>query len=386
LVSLSFLGGVTALGAALDQIVWVSDGLRRSVTYGGDVRNMAGALLPMALVTHLLRRQAAQSEMTQTVLSAARTDNLRAVETALATVLADPTVRFLAPTESGSWRPIHGVHDWRASLAPRGTFDIDAGPGEQMRIEYDPRALDDPSLLEPVARALQVGLRNAQLTEEIRAHLRELEASRSRLASAALEERRRVERDLHDGAQQRLLAVVTKLAMADLVSDEELRSIVDEARHQLGMGISELRDLARGIYPASLVQGGLRSALGDLAGRSVSDVSLLIDPSVDRLSPEIEATAYFVVAEALANTHRHAPTAAVSLWVTVRCGTLLLAVADDGPGGVNETAGSGLIGIRDRVSAVGGKLVIHSDPCTVHPHRSGVRLDVSLPIEPMSGK
>ncbi|HRC11866.1 MAG TPA: histidine kinase [Dermatophilaceae bacterium] len=386
LASLSFLGGITALGAAFDQMVWVSDELRGTVTFGGDVRNMAGALLPMALLAHLLRRQAARAEMTETVLVAARTGDLRAVESALATVLADPTVRLLLPSESGSWRPLDGVDLWRDPSAPRASCDISADSGAQVRIEYDPRALGDPSLLAPVGKALELGMDNAQLADEVQAHLRELEASRSRLASAALQERRRVERDLHDGAQQSLLAVVTKLAMADLVTDDQLRSVIGDARHQLGMGIAELRDLARGIYPANLVQGGLKSALGDLVGRAGPAVTLTLDEPIDRLAPEIEATAYFLVGEALTNCHRHAPQAAVTVWVTVRGGTLLLAVTDDGPGGVDESAGSGLTGIRDRVAAVGGDLVIHSDPCSEHPHRSGVRLDVSMPVEPLMGE
>ncbi|HET7236729.1 MAG TPA: ATP-binding protein [Actinomycetota bacterium] len=203
-------------------------------------------------------------------------------------------------------------------------------------------------------------LRNVALLEE-------LQRSRQRLVTSQDEARRQLERDLHDGAQQRLVTLSMDLRMAReqaLASgDAELTSRLDAAEQELARSLAELRELARGIHPAILTQNGLGAALRSLAERSTVLVELRSAPEA-RYSPEVEATAYFVVSEALANVAKHAR--ASRAWVEVRDGDgrLSIEVTDDGVGGADVHAGSGLMGLTDRVEAVGGRIGVRSDPGT----------------------
>jgi signal transduction histidine kinase len=203
-------------------------------------------------------------------------------------------------------------------------------------------------------------LRNVALLEE-------LQRSRQRLVTSQDEARRQLERDLHDGAQQRLVTLSMDLRMAReqaLASgDAELTSRLDAAEQELARSLAELRELARGIHPAILTQNGLGAALRSLAERSTVLVELRSAPEA-RYSPEVEATAYFVVSEALANVAKHAR--ASRAWVEVRDGDgrLSIDVTDDGVGGADVHAGSGLMGLTDRVEAVGGRIGVRSDPGT----------------------
>jgi signal transduction histidine kinase len=210
--------------------------------------------------------------------------------------------------------------------------------------------------------ALARGLLGRNREQELEERVSTLTESRSRVIDAVAEERRRIERDLHDGAQQRLVALAMDLGMAKQKLDVDpaaARALVDEAHDQAKRALSEMRDLVRGIHPAVLTDRGLDAAISALAGRSPVPVSVEVD--LPRRLPEaIETNAYFVVAEALSNIAKHSR--AMRARVIVRCedGTLVIEVADDGVGGVNPRKGTDLSGLRDRMQALDGKLLISS--------------------------
>ena len=203
----------------------------------------------------------------------------------------------------------------------------------------------------------------------------DLRASRLRIVAAADDARRRIERDLHDGAQQLLVgvALTLRLARAKLEQQPELSAdLLDEALADLATATAELRELARGIHPAVLTEGGLQPALAGLAGRVPVPVTIECVPA-ERLPAAIEATTYFVVAEALTNVARYAAASRALVAVDRDGDRLLLEVRDDGRGGADPAAGSGLRGIADRVAALGGRVDLES------PLGGGTTLRVELP-------
>ena len=202
-----------------------------------------------------------------------------------------------------------------------------------------------------------------------------LAASRMRIAAAGDETRRRIERDLHDGAQQRLVhaVIVLKLALRALSNaDANAGELVAEALHHAEQANSELRELAHGILPAALTRGGLRAGVEALVSRVSLPVS--VDVPVGRLPAGVEATAYFVVSEALTNVLKHARAAGAGVTARVEAGKLRVEVSDDGVGGARGDHGTGLGGLEDRVSALDGRLVIESPP------GGGTRVCVLLPV------
>jgi len=199
----------------------------------------------------------------------------------------------------------------------------------------------------------------------LQARLVELQASRARIVEAADTERRRVERDIHDGAQQHLLATRLSLTLAaerlrrgDV---EGAREVVAEADGQLEAAVDELRALAHGIYPAVLTDEGIGAALEVLARRLPVPVRLIEVP-IGRLSAAVETAVYFMASEALTNVVKHANATDVAVSVQRRGARLVVAIDDDGVGGAREGQGSGLRGLRDRVEALGGELEIASAP------------------------
>ena len=203
----------------------------------------------------------------------------------------------------------------------------------------------------------------------------DLAASRARIVAAADEERRRVVRDLHDGAQQRLVHTVVTLTLAQQAlgaSDEQAVSLVGEALEHAKRGTTELRELAHGILPSALTRGGLRAGIE--AGLSRFDLPVQLDVPSERLPLEIEASAYFIVAEALTNVVKHAHAEHAEVRAFVEDGMLRVEIRDDGIGGADPD-GHGLVGIRDRVTALGGRLDIDSPP------GAGTRLAATLPLQ-----
>jgi signal transduction histidine kinase len=201
-----------------------------------------------------------------------------------------------------------------------------------------------------------------------------LTASRARVLTAADEARRRVVRDLHDGAQQRLVHTVAVLRLAQRAlreKDENAESLVDEALEHAEQGNDELRELAHGILPAVLARGGLRSGVDAMVARL--GLTVHVDVPGERYPAEIEASAYFIVAEALTNVVKHAQAKRIEVQASVSAGVLCVAIRDDGIGGA-DPGGHGLVGMADRAAALGGRLEIDS------PRGDGTRLDATLPL------
>jgi PAS domain S-box-containing protein len=204
----------------------------------------------------------------------------------------------------------------------------------------------------------------------------ELRGSRVRLLRAGDEARRRLERNLHDGAQQRLvsLSLALRLAHARLRdAPEEAERLLAGASEELAQALEELRELARGIHPAVLSERGLSAALEALAGRAPVPVGVTVPP--DRFPPAVEAAAYYVISEALANVAKYAEASAVEIRVTRQNGRAVVEVADDGVGGADPTRGSGLSGLVDRVEALDGVLKVESEP------GAGTRIRAEIPCE-----
>jgi signal transduction histidine kinase len=203
----------------------------------------------------------------------------------------------------------------------------------------------------------------------------ELRASRTRLVAESDAVRRRIERDLHDGAQQRFVALALHLRMArtHVDDDSEAAALLDQSIAELASGLSELRTLARGIYPVLLSERGLEPALLALAGRTPMPVTFSIDLP-ERLPAVIEAAAYFMVVEALTNVVRHANANAAEIAVRRDSARVLIDVRDDGIGGADPSSGSGLRGLADRITALDGHLRVERDP------RGGTRLRAHIPV------
>jgi signal transduction histidine kinase len=243
-------------------------------------------------------------------------------------------------------------------------------------IVHDRTLCDDAELMQSVAVAAGFSIENERLQAQLRARVDELRRSRARIVEAGTAERRRLERNLHDGAQQRLVALslTLRLAQGRLRKDPDgAEQLLGGAQEELGRALEELRELARGIHPAVLSDRGLRAALEALAGRSPVPVELERTPP-ERLPAPVEAAAYFVVAEALTNVVKYANASQARVSVSRNNGHAVVEVADDGVGGADPGRGSGLRGLADRVSALDGRLELLS------PEGAGTLLRAEIPV------
>jgi signal transduction histidine kinase len=232
----------------------------------------------------------------------------------------------------------------------------------------------DRATVRAAGAAAALLLDNQRLDAELRARLVELGASRARIVEAADAERRRLERDLHDGAQSRrvALALTLRLARMRMREDDETAALLDTSLDELKQSLGELRDLARGIHPAVLSERGLDPAVRALAARAPVPVDIVGGPT-GRLPPAVETAAYFVVAEALTNVSKYARAGHATVRVERADGHLVVDVSDDGIGGAAPNGGSGLRGLSDRVAALSGTLEVTSPP------GGGTRLRADLP-------
>jgi len=242
----------------------------------------------------------------------------------------------------------------------REVYPVRRGGTVLGQVVWSPRSEEDRALLPSVVAGAVLPIEMARLRVELRRRLDEVAESRSRLAAVADQERRRIERDLHDGAQQRLVSIGLALRHAQHqlgVDAGEARATLDDAVVEISAAIEELRELAQGLRP-TLLQSGLGSALRELAIRS--PVPVEVSATADRYPPDVEAAAYFVACEGLTNAVKHSRAAQVVLQVARRDSTLVVSVADDGVGGAAMGRGTGLTGLSDRVAARGGRLRIES--------------------------
>jgi signal transduction histidine kinase len=282
---------------------------------------------------------------------------------ALARALGDPTLElaFWLPAERRYVDAAgHAVALPEAGSA-RAVTPIEEAGEPVAALIHDAALREEPELVRGVGAAAALALQNERLEAELNRRLEELRSSRSRLVAVGDAERRRLERDLHDGAQQRFVALGLRLRLArnQLVDDAPPAALLDTAMEELAVGLKELRELARGIHPAILTDGGLDAALRGLVARAPVPVTVLEVPA-DRLPPPVETAAYFLIAEALTNVAKYANATAATVRVARVDGVALVEVCDDGVGGADEAAGSGLRGISERIAGLDGKFELDS--------------------------
>lgn len=333
-------------------------------------------LSPLAFLLGLLDARLARSALGELIIELRKDPTPPALRDALAAALRDPSLTL------AYWLPDFRTYvdlDGRPVQLPddeeRATTTIDRNGAPVAALLHD-RALDgDRELLEAVGAAAGISLENARLHAELRARLEELKGSRARVIEAGQKERQRLERNLHDGAQQRLIALSLRLSlleqqMAD--GQPEVRRQLDEARREIALSLEELRDVARGIHPAVLSGHGLQVALESLAAGAPLPVQLRVELA-ERLPEQVEVAAYYVVSESLANAAKHSEGRRALVSVTKTHDGLVVEVIDDGVGGADTELGSGLRGLADRVEALGGRLRVWTPP------GRGTRVQAEIP-------
>lgn len=337
----------------------------------GELRTLAQIAAPLTIVYGLLRAGLTTSAVGD--LFGRVPVDPRSLEAALARTLQDPTLRLVSRADDGQWRDGTG-----AAVAlpsdPSELTHIRTADGEPQAALVHDRGLE-PSAVTAAAAVVGLLLENQSLSQEVAAQLDEVQASRARIVEAGYRERRRVERDLHDGAQQRLLSVALALRMAQREVEAGSRAApetIAQANDELRQAIDELRELARGIHPSILTDAGLGPAVRALADRCPVPVDDLQVP-LGRFPAGVEATAYFVVAEALTNIAKHAQATTAGIRLEADDAWLRVTVTDDGVGGASPELGTGLRGLRDRVEAAGGTLHVTSPA-------AGTTITVELPI------
>jgi signal transduction histidine kinase len=358
-VSLALVAGYAA--SQVDPLLWMAFA--------------AFAVTPFAFLAGLARADLSGSRGVRTLMAELADAPERAdLRDALARALGDPALElaFWMPElnryvdAAGSPAELPGADDVRRTVT-----EIDHHGRHVAAIVHD-RA-QDTETVRAAGAATALMLENQRLDAELRARLVELGASRARLVEAADGERRRIERDLHDGAQSRLVALALNLRLARMSATDgsDTAALLDGSIDELGQSLKELRDLARGIHPAVLSERGLEPAVRALAARA--PVPVVIVGRAGRLPAAVETAAYFVVSEALTNVSKYARAEHATVRVERVDGQLLVEVSDDGVGGASVSDGSGLRGLSDRVAALSGTLEVKSPP------GRGTRLRAYLP-------
>ncbi len=360
--------GVLAFGAVERLAGW---GLDRESLWAYDI---VIASLAVVLLVDLLRGRWAEAVVADLVVDLGKRADTRTLRDELGRALGDRSLVL------GYWLPeeAHYVDDAGRPVelpdpgAGRAVTPI-AHDGEPIAVlVHDEAVLEDAALVDAVASAARMAVANARLQAEVRARVLELAASRRRIVEAADAQRRRLERELRAGAEQRLAAVAAILDETRAAVGGPAATTLAETEDELRKARAELHDFAQGIHPAALTDGGLSAALPDLALRAGLPVELEI--SVGRLDQAIEAAVYFLCSEALTNGAKHAQATGMAVSVTQSPGRLLVEIADDGAGGADPAKGTGLRGLADRIEALGGRLSVESLP------RQGTRLRAEIPV------
>ena len=332
-------------------------------------------LAPLVFLAALLKARLDRSSVGDLFLELRSEPAPGDLRDALARALRDPSLQL------AYWLPDYECY---ADLQgqPVGLEDLDGRAitlidrdGEHVAILiHDPALEDEPELLDSVQAAAGIALENGRLHAELQARLEELRGSRARIVEAAQNERQLLERNLHDGAQQRLIALSLSLSLLTgrIDGDPELTAGLDQARREIAASLNELREIARGIHPAVVSGHGLAVALEQLAARSPVPVDSRVE--IDGRLPEpLELAAYYVVSESLTNIAKHAQARTARIDVAKENGELVLEIVDDGIGGADSERGSGLRGLADRVEALNGRLRVWT------PRGGGTRVRAEIP-------
>ncbi|MDT4912325.1 MAG: hypothetical protein QOC66_1453 [Pseudonocardiales bacterium] len=358
---------VTGLFLNVNGLVIVAAGLAigpEHDVYGIGLEIVAG-VAAITLAVSLLVARVAEDRLVALVADLETVGPGATLRNALRRALTDPTLDIVyLRAGSGGWidevgQPMTAP----VAVAGRAVTAIERGGKPIAALVHDPALLRSPERLHAATGAASLALYNEELKAELRAQLHDVQASRARIVETGDHERRRVERNLHDGAQQRLvgLALMLRLASRKAEGDPAVTDLLAEAAGELDDALEELRELARGIHPAIVTDAGLGGAPETLAERPGVPVDLSVDLP-GRLPDAVEVGAYYLVAEALANANKHAEAKQITVRATVVGGDLRVEVCDDGRGGATAAPGSGLEGLADRVSALDGRLVIESVP------------------------
>jgi signal transduction histidine kinase len=333
-------------------------------------------LAPIALLVGLLHDRLARSSVGELLLELQTEPAPAELRDGLARALRDPSLTL------AYWVPDFESYvdrDGRAIELPkpnsrRATTLIDRDGAHVAALLHDPALNDEPELLDAATAAAGIALENARLHAELRARLEELRGSRARIVDAGQTERKRLERNLHDGAQQRLIALSLELGFWEerLEGDPEASRRLERARREIATSLEELRDVARGLHPAVVSGHGLAVALEQLAARGAVPVRLRVEVRA-RLPERLEVAAFYLVSESLANIGKHAHATSATVDVSQTGGRVVVEVVDDGIGGADTELGSGLRGLADRVEALEGRLRIWS------PKGRGTRLRAEIP-------
>jgi signal transduction histidine kinase len=324
------------------------------------------ASVPVAVLIVLLQQRLARGAVAGLVVELGDRASGNDLAAALARTLGDPSLEIAYWFESGAR---YVDRDGLSVALPepesgRVATVVERDGQPIAALVHDAALNENAELVQSVCAAAALTLENERLQAELRARLAELQASRARLVEATEAERRRIERDLHDGTQQRLVSIAMSLGLAEAKLPADPRSarpIVREAREALSLALAELRELSQGIHPSILSERGLEAALDDLCRRAALPAALECSLG-GRLPVQIEAAAYFVVSEALANAAKHSHATEVRVSARVERNSLVVEVADDGIGGAGGGGGSGLRGLSDRVEALGGAMTVSSPP------------------------
>jgi signal transduction histidine kinase len=331
---------------------------------------------PVAFLIGLLQSRLARSAVGDLFVELQADPAPADLRNALARALRDPSLTL------AYWLPDYGRYadlDGRPVDLPgedeaRATTLIDLGREHVAALLHDPVLKDEPELLDAVTAAAGIALENGRLHAELRARLEELRGSRARIVEAGQQERQRLERNLHDGAQQRLIALSLELSLLKdrLQGDPEATARLEQARREVATSLEELRDVARGIHPAVVSGHGLEVALESLAARASVPVELSVQVA-GRLPEQVEMAAFYLVSESLANIAKHANATSATIEIAQSDGQVVVEIHDDGVGGADTERGSGLRGLADRVEALEGRLRVWS------PNGGGTRLRAEIP-------
>jgi signal transduction histidine kinase len=317
-------------------------------------------LLPLGVVAGIVWSRLRRPEASELVVEL-RTEAAAGLRERLARALGDPTLEVAYRLGDGRFVDAAGGPIELPQGADRAVTAVTAGGEEVAALVHDPALLDEPALVESVRATAGLVLENERLAAEVRSQLAEVRASRGRIVAAADAERRRIERNLHDGAQQRLVTVSVALGLEASRADAAGSDVLSRAQDEVEQAIAELRELARGIHPTLLKDEGLEAAVEALARRTPLPVTVR-GTTRDRLPDPVELAAYFVVSEALTNVVKHASASEALVLLEREPDALRVTVTDDGVGGASITADSGIAGLRDRLEALDATLVIESDP------------------------
>jgi signal transduction histidine kinase len=355
---------VGAVAILLQTASWIflSSGTRHELL--DDLIFLAQIAIPIAVLMVMLQSRMARAGVADLVVEIGRTPTPARLRDALANALGDPflEVAYWSPSQDRFVDAAGQPMDLPGDGTGQAVTMLERDGLREAAIIHDAILLEEPGLIASVASAMRLAVENDRLTGEVEAQLHEVRASRARIVEAGDLERRRVERDLHDGAQQRLVSLSLELRVARNAlgegGDPAVRQSLDRAADEAMAALSELRDLALGIHPLILTESGLGEAVESLADRTSIAVAVTIGS--ERYSPAVEGAAYFVISEALANVTKYANATKATVRATRIDDHLNIEVDDDGIGGADPRSGSGLRGLADRLAALDGTITVTS--------------------------